>query len=128
MPEPSHTELTRERISATHCTKKMDPILASQRFEAGSRSRDTATTVNSRKLEHLCGMIYAAFPCYFGLGLEDSHVTTFWTLPYTLPLHVRILKGYTMCAACELSRSTSVDAPFTLTTVSSVSSTKGKGV
>ena len=44
------------------------------------------TTVVSKKLEHGCRMIYDGFPFFFGLGLEDGHVPTFWRLLYLLKL------------------------------------------
>ena len=34
-------------------------------------------TLDSKKLEHGCAMICAAFASFFGLGLEDSRVETF---------------------------------------------------
>ena len=37
-------------------------------------------TVVSKKLEHGCRMIMLVFPSRFGLGLEDIHVPTFWSL------------------------------------------------
>ena len=47
----------------------------------GSRSDDCPRfTVDSKKLEHGCGMIHAGFLSFFGLGLEDGHVPTFWLL------------------------------------------------
>ena len=30
------------------------------------------------KMEHGCRMVYAGFPSFFGLELEDRHVPTFW--------------------------------------------------
>ena len=39
-----------------------------------------ANTVDSNKLEHACKVIYAGFPSFFGLGLEDGHLPTFWIL------------------------------------------------
>ena len=35
-------------------------------------------TVDSKKLEHGCSMIYAGFPSFLGLGLEHGPVPTFW--------------------------------------------------
>ena len=40
--------------------------------------------VDSKMLEHGCRVIYAGFPSFFGLGLEDGHVPTFWLLLYGL--------------------------------------------
>ena len=40
------------------------------------------TTIDSTKLEHGFRTIYAGFPSYSGLVLEDSHVPTFWILLY----------------------------------------------
>ena len=37
-------------------------------------------TVDSKKLEHGCRLIYAGFPSIFGLGLGNCHVPTFWLL------------------------------------------------
>ena len=37
-------------------------------------------TEDSKKLEHGCRVICAGVPSSFGLGLEDSHVPTFWLL------------------------------------------------
>ena len=37
-------------------------------------------TVDSKKLEHGWRMIHAGFPSFFGLGLEEGHVPTFWLL------------------------------------------------
>ena len=36
--------------------------------------------VDYKKLEPGCGMIYAGFPSFSGLGLEDEHVRTFGLL------------------------------------------------
>ena len=44
--------------------------------------------MDSRKLEHERGMIYPVCPAFFGLGLEDNHVPTFW-----LPLYIGALSG-----------------------------------
>ena len=30
--------------------------------------------------EYGCGMIWAGFPSFFALGLEHSHIPTFWLL------------------------------------------------
>ena len=35
-------------------------------------------TVDSRKLELGCGMIYVGSPSFFGLWLEGGHAPTFW--------------------------------------------------
>ena len=37
-------------------------------------------TADSKKLEHVCRLIYAGFPSFCGLGLEDGHVPTFCLL------------------------------------------------
>ena len=37
-------------------------------------------TVDSKKLEHECRMIFAGCPSVFGLGLECAPVPTFWLL------------------------------------------------
>ena len=37
-------------------------------------------TVDSKQLEHGCRMVYAGFPSFFGLGLEEGHVPTLWPL------------------------------------------------
>ena len=49
--------------------------------KAGARY-GVGNTVDSQKLEHGCRMIYAGVPSFFGLGLEDGHVPTFWLLLY----------------------------------------------
>ena len=36
--------------------------------------------VGSKKFEYGSGMIWAGFPSFFGLGLEDSHIPTCWLL------------------------------------------------
>ena len=38
------------------------------------------TLLDSKKLEHGCRMMYAGVPSFFGLGLEDGPVPTFWPL------------------------------------------------
>ena len=38
------------------------------------------TVVDCNKLEHARRMIYAGLPSFFGLGLEDGHISTFWLL------------------------------------------------
>ena len=37
-------------------------------------------TASSKKLEHGRRLIYAGVPSFFGLGLEDGHVPSFWLL------------------------------------------------
>ena len=37
-------------------------------------------TVDSKYLEHGWRMINDGFPSFFGLGLEDGHIPTFWLL------------------------------------------------
>ena len=41
------------------------------------KTQEVSGTVDSKKLEHGCRMIYAGFPSSFGLGLEAVHVKTF---------------------------------------------------
>ena len=43
-----------------------------------------AIRVYSQKLEHGCRMIHAGRPSFFGLGLEDGPVPTFWLLLQSL--------------------------------------------
>ena len=43
-------------------------------------------TVDSKKLEHGCRMIFAGLPPFCRLGLEDGHVPTFWFLLYNVEL------------------------------------------
>ena len=49
-------------------------------LDALASVRSSRTTEGSNKLEHVCRMIYAGVPSFFGLGLEDNHVETFWLL------------------------------------------------
>ena len=37
-------------------------------------------TGDCEKLEHGCKMIFAGFPSFCGLGLEDGHVPIVWLL------------------------------------------------
>ena len=48
-------------------------------------------TVNSKKLEHGCRMIYAGSASFCCLGLEDGHVPTLWPLLYSRNLRVSSL-------------------------------------
>ena len=48
-------------------------------------------TVDSKQLEHLCRMICASVPSFFGLGLEDSHVETCWLSREVLPGPANVL-------------------------------------
>ena len=34
-------------------------------------------TVGSKKFEHECRMIYAGFPSFFGLALQEGHASVF---------------------------------------------------
>ena len=45
---------------------------------------DSKSTVDSKKLEHGCRMIYAGVTSFFGLGLEDGCVPTFWLFLYVI--------------------------------------------
>ena len=36
------------------------------------------TRVDSKKLEHGCRMMCVGLPSFFGSGLPDGHVPTFW--------------------------------------------------
>ena len=59
------------------------------RFETCPNS--AATTVDSNKLEHGCRIVHTGVPSFFGFGLEDGHVPTFWLLLYCRPLwHVAL--------------------------------------
>ena len=60
--------------------------------EGGAFGR-AAHIVDSRKLEHACRVLYAGCPSFFGVGLEDGHVPTFWLLlqvPYLLLMAIAV--------------------------------------
>ena len=48
----------------------------------GIRNVGPVDPATSKKLEPGCRRICAGVPSGLGLGLEDSHVPTFWLLPY----------------------------------------------
>ena len=49
--------------------------------EAGIKEKgDILSAVDSKKLEHGRGIIYAGFNSFFGLGSKDDPVPTLWLL------------------------------------------------
>ena len=49
-------------------------FLAPNGREDVHRKKGCSITVDSKKLEHGCRMIYSGFPSFSGLGLDDGHV------------------------------------------------------
>ena len=60
-------------LQSTENSKKWGP-------KKGAHWRSRVLTANSKKWEHGCRVIYAGFPSFFGLGLLDGRVPTFWLL------------------------------------------------
>ena len=54
------------------------PVQSPSAPREGVHSRPA--TANSERFDHGRRMIYASFPSFFGLGLEDGQVPTFWLL------------------------------------------------
>ena len=74
--EPNKKDVRFCRLSPSELEK-----LPHHRFQVKPKQR-LCDTVDSKKLEHGRRMFYTGFASFFGLGLDDGHVPTFWLLLY----------------------------------------------